>query len=177
MSKLSPLQRDPAAAGSRCSGDNLEISFMPQQFVVPQFIDVEAKILGPITMRQFIIMLAALFIEFIVFKLSDFALFIVLSIVIIPLAGAISFMKINGKPIHYFLLNFFQSLKKPKRRVWDKTITNEELKQFLKKPASIEEIKIVSKAPLAGSHLAELSLIVDTGGVYRGEDILEVKHK
>ena len=30
-----------------------------QQFTVPQFIDVEPKIIGPITTRQFLIFLAA----------------------------------------------------------------------------------------------------------------------
>ena len=143
---------------------------MPQQFVVPQFIDVESKIFGPITMRQFAIMLVAMFLEFIAFKLSDFTLFILLSVFIVPLTIVIAFVKINGVAVHYFLLNFTQSIKSPKRRIWDKTLTDAEIKQYLNKPLAAEEIALPKKMPLAGSHLAELSLIVDTGGVYRGED-------
>ena len=38
---------------------------MPEKFVVPQFIDNEDKILGPITVRQFLILLVATFVIFI----------------------------------------------------------------------------------------------------------------
>ena len=47
------------------------------QFVVPQFIDVEDKIIGPITTRQFIIMLAAILMDFVAFKLLTFIFFLV----------------------------------------------------------------------------------------------------
>jgi len=46
------------------------------QFVVPQFIDVEDKIFGPVTTRQFVILLIAGLIIFIAFKLADITLFI-----------------------------------------------------------------------------------------------------
>ena len=48
-----------------------------QQFTVPQFIDVEDKVIGPITVRQFIIMLAGFLAIAICYKLLDFAAFIV----------------------------------------------------------------------------------------------------
>ena len=47
-----------------------------QQFVVPQFIEVEDKILGPITVRQFLIMLIAGILIFIVYRFADTALFL-----------------------------------------------------------------------------------------------------
>ncbi|MBU0457919.1 PrgI family protein, partial [Patescibacteria group bacterium] len=72
--------------------------------VVPQFIDVESKIFGPITMRQFITVLVAVFLEFIIYKLSDFTLFLVLSAVVFPAAGAMAFMKIGGIPVPHFFL-------------------------------------------------------------------------
>ncbi|MFH1187806.1 MAG: PrgI family protein [bacterium] len=142
---------------------------MSQQFVVPQFIDVESKIFGPITVRQFVTILVALFLEFIIYKLSDFTLFLVLSAVVIPAAGAMAFMKIGGIPFPNFLLNFIQSFQKPRIRVWDKSLSDAEMKQYLKKPIAIEKISIVKKEMLASSRLAELSLIIDTGGMYKGE--------
>ena len=48
-----------------------------QQFTVPQFIDVEDKILGPISVRQFLIMLGGGLFAFVAYKVADFALFIV----------------------------------------------------------------------------------------------------
>ena len=47
-----------------------------QKFIVPQFIDVESKIIGPITTRQFLIMLAGLILGFAAYKLSDLGSFI-----------------------------------------------------------------------------------------------------
>ena len=44
-----------------------------QQFTVPQFIDVEDKIIGPITTRQFVIMLAGFTLIGISYKLFDFS--------------------------------------------------------------------------------------------------------
>ena len=41
---------------------------MSQQFVVPQFLDVETKIIGPVTMRQFLILLTTLLIEFLIYR-------------------------------------------------------------------------------------------------------------
>ena len=51
-----------------------------RQFTVPQFIDVEDKILGPITVRQFLLLVVGGLIIFAEFKLSDMALFILLAI-------------------------------------------------------------------------------------------------
>jgi len=143
-----------------------------QQFVVPQFIDVEDKVLGPIAVRQFIIILVGSGILFLEYKLADFTLFIFEAIITIMIVIAIAFIKINGRPVHYFLLNFLQTMKRPRLKVWDKTVSISELKIFMKTPK--EEIpEIISTKKIVGSSkLAELSLIVDTGGVYQGEKVL-----
>ena len=48
-----------------------------QQFVVPQFIDVEDKVIGPVTVRQFLILLVGGGVLFIAYRLSDFTLFLI----------------------------------------------------------------------------------------------------
>ena len=48
-----------------------------EQFTVPQFIDVEDKVIGPITVRQFIILLFGGGFIFIAYRLSDFVLFLI----------------------------------------------------------------------------------------------------
>ena len=140
-----------------------------QQFVVPQFIDIEDKIIGPITVRQFIILLVGGGIIFVVYKLSDFSLFVVEGILIFALTGTFAFLKINGRPIQYFLMNFFQTLRKPKLRIWNKQLSIGDIKATLE----LKEVKlppqIVVKPKVGSSRLAELALIVDTGGIYRGE--------
>ncbi len=69
-----------------------------QQFVVPQFIDVEAKILGPLTVRQFLIFLFGFGLIFIVFKLASFWMAAIEGVLIFALTGTFAFLKINGRP-------------------------------------------------------------------------------
>lgn len=140
-----------------------------QQFVVPQFIDVEDKILGPITVRQFIIILVGAGFIFVAYKLADFALFILEFVFISTLSFAIAFLKINGRPIHYFLLNFIQTLQRPKIRVWNKIISRISGKSSKKDEDDVAVTEVFKKNKVRASRLAEMSLIVDTGGVYQGE--------
>ena len=144
------------------------------QFVVPQFIDVEDKIIGPVNTRQFIIMLAAAVIIFVEYKLSDFALFILECVLTGGLAIVLAFVKINGQPFHYFLLNIVQTFKRPKLKLWDKELSDKELRLIyeVEKKQKKEGEPVGPppvKKPVSSSRLSELSLVVDTGGVYQGE--------
>ena len=78
-----------------------------QQFTVPQFIDVEDKIFGPITVRQFVIMLVCFMVSAIAYRLADFALFLLLTLFFFITGGIIAFFRINGRPVPYFFLYFF----------------------------------------------------------------------
>lgn len=140
------------------------------QFVVPQFIDVEDKIFGPVTTRQFVILLVAGLILFIAFKLADFALFIIFLIVIGGGSLIIAFVKINGQSFHYFLLNIFQTMLRPSRRIWNKVYTKEEL-EALRKAAKLEIVEKAVEIPqLSYNRIRNLSLTVNTGGYYKPED-------
>ena len=136
-----------------------------QQFTVPQFIDVESKIIGPITTRQFLIFLGSALFIFIGYKAFDFTLFLVYSVVIVAIAGTFAFLKINGQPFHLFLLNFIKTMRKPGLRVWNHKIGTFEAKE--NKEIKYEAI-LISKE-LKKEDVAELSLIADTKGRYQGE--------
>ena len=145
-----------------------------QQFTIPQFIDVEDKVIGPITARQFIIILGGFMLVAIFYKLFDFSLFVFLSIVILLIVSVFAFARINGRPFHFFVLNLIQTIKKPNLRVWYHTI-------LLANEEDEDQMKIVPNIPIDKKHytnsrLAELSLIVDTKGAFRGaEENSEVK--
>ena len=53
-----------------------------QQFTVPQFIDVEPKIIGPITTRQFLIFLGAALLIFLFYKMLNFGAFVAASVLV-----------------------------------------------------------------------------------------------
>ncbi|MBN1326060.1 PrgI family protein [Candidatus Falkowbacteria bacterium] len=135
-------------------------------FMVPQFIDVESKIIGPITTRQFLILMVAGMIDFIAYKLLYFNTFIVVAVLVTGIFGIIAFLKINGMPFHFFFLNLVQTLRKPTLRIWNKLPVTalpaagkvEIKKEFIPKPA------------IPTSRLTSLSLIVNTGGAYKEEE-------
>ncbi|MEK7619033.1 MAG: PrgI family protein [Patescibacteria group bacterium] len=146
------------------------------QVTVPQFIESEDKILGPITVRQFVIMFVAAIILFLVYKIADFSVFIVSCV---PIGGGtfiFGFLKVNGQPFHFFILHIIQTLKKPSLRVWRRTIDMGGFSFFhgKTKPA-IDDIDegdapIPDHPHLAGRKLSTLALIVDTGGAYMGQN-------
>jgi hypothetical protein len=138
------------------------------QFVVPQFIDVEDKIFGPITTRQFIILLVTGLLLFLIFKLADTALFIICLIVIGGFSLVLAFLKINGQAFHYFLLNTIQTRLKPKLRVWNKLYTTQELNE-LRKPVKVEEVVQPESHVPSQNRIHDLSLLVNTGGYYKPE--------
>lgn len=144
---------------------------MPDQFVVPQFLDVEPKIIGPITGRQFLILLGVMMLDFLAFRLiRSPGIFIPIMCIVTAIGIAFAFAKVNGQAFHYIVLNMIQTFRRPMIRVWDKAMTDSELKDRMKSREDVEVVapRVVSK-PLHGSRLSELSLMVDTGGAYEPE--------
>ena len=137
--------------------------------MVPQFIDVEDKIFGPITTRQFVELLAVGGVEFVLFKLLVFWLFAVVGLLLLGFGLIVAFYRINGQPFHYFLLNLLQTFRRPKRKIWDKTLTNAELRELLRAEPPKAPPPPQRKAPVSATKLQELALVVNTGGVYRPE--------
>lgn len=140
---------------------------MPQQFVVPQFLDVETKIIGPVTMRQFLIMLGTLLVEFLIYRfVLNILAVIVLGIPVLALGIIFAFAKVNGQGFHFVVLNMIQTLRKPMARVWDKSLTESQIKAMLKKEKKEPVAPTIHKELPEGTRLSELALIVNTGGVY-----------
>lgn len=68
------------------------------QFKVPQFIDVEDKIFGPFTFRQFAYLAGGGGLVYLCLKLLPLMFGILLAMPIAAFALALTFMKINDKP-------------------------------------------------------------------------------
>ncbi len=83
------------------------------QFQVPQFTEIEDKVIGPLTLKQFLYLLVAGVSIFILYKLFNLLVVIILSIPILCLAVALGFAKINNQPFINVIKNFFGFLKKP----------------------------------------------------------------
>ena len=137
-----------------------------QQFAVPQFIETEPKVLGPITVRQFIMFLIAGLFIFIEYKLADFGLFLAEALLTAGVTILFAVVKINGRPFHFFLLNVIRSNTRPALRLWRHA-------EFQIKPEAAPAQKTAAVLPhrlVTEEKLSHLALIVDTGGAYRGEE-------
>ena len=138
------------------------------QFTVPQFIDVEDKIFGPITTRQFLILMVAGMLLFIVYKLADQSLFIFGLVTIGGFATILAFAKINGQSFHYFILNIVQTARRPSLRIWNRLYSDIELKELIK-PRVVEQTEHIAHHQVNSAKIRDLSLLVNTGGYYKGE--------
>jgi hypothetical protein len=135
------------------------------RFVTPQFIDIEPKIIGPITARQFIIIVIGGGLIFISYKLLDTTIFILVTLfILLPVVLAFAFLNVNGRPFHFFILSFIQTSRRPSLRVWKKEqIVVKEL-EIKKEKKSLQQVSVRKTLPT--SRLSNLALQVDTGGKF-----------
>lgn len=92
------------------------------QYKVPQNIDQEDKILGPLTFTQFVYMLIGGGLTLLEFAIFDFSLFLLLGIPTVVLTICFSLIKIQDQPFSHFFVAFLVFLKQPKRRIWQDLI-------------------------------------------------------
>ncbi|MFA6027685.1 MAG: PrgI family protein [Patescibacteria group bacterium] len=140
------------------------------QFVVPQFIETESKVIGPISVRQFIILLASGLLIYVFWELFSFWIAAILGVFTLAVGGAFAFVKINGQPFHLFALVFVQTLKSPKLKIWHRD-TKQNIKPAKEKEPKVKLLPMTAPKQVSQSRLSELSLMVDTGGAYKAEEI------
>ena len=90
------------------------------QFNVPQFIEIEDKIIGPLTLKQFFYLAGGVALIIFFWYFLKFWLFIFLALPTAALSVSLAFVKINGRPFIFFLASMFGYLIKPKVYIWKK---------------------------------------------------------
>ena len=95
------------------------------RFQVPQFIDVEDKIFGPFTLKQFIYLAGGA--SSLLITATMFGLFvgIIISSPIILLSLALAFYKVNNRPFIHALEAAFIYATKDKLYIWQKSEKND----------------------------------------------------
>lgn len=73
------------------------------RFEVPQFIEIEDKIFGPLTWRQFLYLGGGVGAAVVMFLRLPFILFVILGVPLAMFAGALAFYPVNSRPFSYFL--------------------------------------------------------------------------
>ena len=144
------------------------------EYQVPQFIEVENKLVGPLTLKQFIYIAGAIGLCAIFFVYLPIVLAFLLSALIVIFAAALSFYKINGKPFINVIEAGFNYYVKGKLFLWkhQSSIANEKDTEAAATAAVAEEAfrTARSASKLTRGKLSELALSLDTR-MHEGEII------
>ena len=84
------------------------------QFQVPQFIETEDKVIGPLSWRQFAYVAVAGGISVILFLLLNPILWFLLTLVVGGIALALAIVPVNGRPMIVFLRALIDNIWRPK---------------------------------------------------------------
>lgn len=139
-------------------------------FSVPQFIDVEDKIAGPLTWRQLLWMIGLLVVLLGLYTfIGGGAVFYILAVPIVLSVSALAFYRPQGQPLLSLVGHGFFFLFRPKVAVWERPVVRSRLTQAEtpeKVAATAKRQKAESDAPSKGvsrDRLRELAQILDAG--------------
>mgnify|MGYP001162466191 FL=1 len=88
------------------------------RFEVPQFIEIEDKIFGPLTWRQFLYLGGGVGMATVMFFTMHFIIFLILGLPLAILAGALAFYPVNNRPFSYFLEAIFNYIMGQRLYLW-----------------------------------------------------------
>jgi len=105
------------------------------RYQVPQFIEVESKIFGPLTLKQFIYLVGGAGILFLLYVILPIWLMFLLGLPVAVFSLAIAFYKVNNQPFIKVTENAFKYLSSTRLYLWKKTQPKPAPKKELEKPA------------------------------------------
>lgn len=135
------------------------------QYKVPQKIDLEDKIIGPLTLKQFIYLLAGAMIDYMIFSAAGSSLWGWAIIFLVSLAAlAFAFIQIEEQPFSYLVMNLFSYLARPKIRLWDKRSRVTKAVEFKNKKEEKSSGPAIKGREEVKSSLETLAQVLDTHG-------------
>lgn len=140
------------------------------QFQVPQFIEVEDKIFGPLTFKQFVYVMGGLGAAYLLWRALPLWLAAPLILGIGGLSAALAFLQWNGRPFIVALENSFYYIIRSKLYLW-----NNEQKGSVQKAQAPVARSAVYVPKLSESKLHELAWSLDikeriAAGIARPEE-------
>ena len=73
------------------------------KFQVPQFIETETKIIGPLTLKQFLFVAGGVSTTALAYTMLSGIFFIVAALLVLGFFGALAFVKVDGQPFLNYL--------------------------------------------------------------------------
>jgi hypothetical protein len=126
------------------------------RYELPQFINIQDKIFGPFTFKQFVYLAGGGAISYTLWQILPTVFAIIVIIPIVGLALALGFYKVNGRPFIHMLYAATTHALKSKFYLWHQTQTTNDTNQI----NNIPEQEIVS-APMQKSQLRKIAWNLD----------------
>ena len=132
------------------------------QFAVPQFTDVEDKLFGPLTLKQFLVLMATGGVIVFFYSLLKFSVFFFFFSIPVGLFGIfMAFGKFNGRPMFGYVGVFISYLSKPQVRIFKREEMNVTM-SFKKESKKVEPAHAISRLDEPGvSRLKKLAYLLD----------------
>ncbi|TSC84540.1 MAG: Uncharacterized protein G01um101417_205 [Parcubacteria group bacterium Gr01-1014_17] len=90
------------------------------KYQTPQFIDIEDRLFGPLTVKQFVYLVGGAGLSFIAYRFLTFFIAILVIAPVVALSLALAFWKINGKPFVFVLESAIRYYFSEKLYLWRK---------------------------------------------------------
>jgi len=129
------------------------------QFQVPQFIEVEDKIFGPLTFKQFVYCAGGLGAAYLIWRMLPIFLSAPLILGVGGLAAALAFFEWNGRPFIVALENAFYYLIRSKLYLWNNEQKSKKATKFVKPAEQATSNVYIPK--ISDSKLHELAWSLD----------------
>lgn len=126
------------------------------RFEVPQFIDVEEKIFGPLTFKQFIYLLGGAGLAYVSYKIIPFPFWIIFSGAFVAFALLLAFYKLNNRPFIEIAQNYINFKLKGKLYIWKRAPV--QIKP-IEKP--VQKIEVIQEKNVTGKTIADLAKNLD----------------
>lgn len=127
------------------------------RYQIPQFIEVESKIFGPLTLKQFIYLTGGAGILFLLYIALPIWLMFLLGLPVAIFSFALAFYKVNNQPFIRVAENALKYLSSARLYLWKKT----QPKAAPKKESEKEKISQVYIPKITKSKLKDLAWSLD----------------
>ncbi|TSC64344.1 MAG: Uncharacterized protein G01um1014106_156 [Parcubacteria group bacterium Gr01-1014_106] len=149
---------------------------MALQFQVPQFVDVEDKIFGPLTVKQFIMFVVNALIIAAFYVALPLPITVTLAIPTTIFFLLLAFYKVNGRSFMWFLFSVLHYVMTGKLFLWERRGETQKIRVA---SASAVETALIRRGvrlaerrgPTTESRIQQLARILDTSGKIVDEDL------
>ena len=127
------------------------------QYSVPQFIDIEDKIVGPLTGKQTLYLIIGGGFLMLIFSFFEFGFFILSFVVVAPITLAFAFWKPKGMTVARWIINIIMF------HTSDHLYIGRREPEGIKiKRAQTKKVQAVSEKKVSKSRIGELAWLLDT---------------